>query len=285
MKKDSFGKPWAVMAQKIKKYYRSPGRPTPEEIAIYRSFCKKIIGNKKGAKALVLGATPQLRDMLSGLKCRTTLVDINPEMVHAMTTLLKRKPYKKEIKRRGNWLDTKLPEKSFDIIVGDAVIGNVGWEQQDKMLEEMRRILKGDGAFITRVEAFPEKWKNSPFEKVFGKFKRKKKSMRSAMELFIELMYNVHDVKKRKNSTALVFGKIREYYNPKKGNFLYPDKKISWMLNQTHQLWKPYNKEWSIGTKKEIEEKIRKYFKIKGDKFSPLTNTGKCWPIFLLQKK
>jgi hypothetical protein len=74
-------KEWAVMIP--------PLRPSFGEITIYQRCLENIIGKKrKKIRALILGATPELRDLTARLGIDTTIVDVNPNMVRGMTELL-----------------------------------------------------------------------------------------------------------------------------------------------------------------------------------------------------
>lgn len=126
---------WQAMTDKWKKgLYTSPGRPSLSEQKIYRKCIKAVIKNKKNARALVLGSTPELRDILAELKVETIICDISYEMMLAMSEVIKKAKPEKEIWIKAPWEENPLPEKYFDIIVGDLVLGNVPWQVKKKFI-------------------------------------------------------------------------------------------------------------------------------------------------------
>src|SRR3989344_5540770 len=70
----------------------SPARPTKDELRIIKEYLKSIRDvSKKGKGMLILGATPEFRDIGHELGFNVTLIDINPKMVKAMRFLMKNK--------------------------------------------------------------------------------------------------------------------------------------------------------------------------------------------------
>lgn len=49
--------------------------PRQNDLKIYEKFLKQAIKNKKDPKALILGATPELRDLCLKHKCETMAID------------------------------------------------------------------------------------------------------------------------------------------------------------------------------------------------------------------
>src|SRR3989344_6748141 len=88
--------------------YTSPGRPTKKDCAIVEQWLKKI--NAKNV--LILGATPQLRDVCARLNINTTCVDLQIEMLEGMRAFMKEKGSEKLIV--GDWLNMPFPDHSFD---------------------------------------------------------------------------------------------------------------------------------------------------------------------------
>ena len=68
-----------------------PSRPSRGDLDIYRKLISKYKEKKRPVKALILGATPELRDLLAYFKFEVTVADINPAMIQAMTSLKKSK--------------------------------------------------------------------------------------------------------------------------------------------------------------------------------------------------
>lgn len=84
MSKKKFAEPWKEFASRWQKYYTPPGRPSRAAIKVYKDYTRKAIKGIKNPKVLVLGSTPELRDLPHELKAEVTLIDINLEMILAI---------------------------------------------------------------------------------------------------------------------------------------------------------------------------------------------------------
>ena len=71
--------------------YQPPAKPSVGEIGFFEYEIKNLLAKNKTIKALVLGATPEFRDLLAKYKIDTTLVDVNEDSIKAMTSLMKLK--------------------------------------------------------------------------------------------------------------------------------------------------------------------------------------------------
>ena len=81
VKKEKFAEPWKEFAARWERYYTPPGRPSKQAINTYKEFTSKAIaGAARQPRTLVLGSTPELRDLLQELKCQVAIVDINLEI-------------------------------------------------------------------------------------------------------------------------------------------------------------------------------------------------------------
>ncbi len=134
---------WRGFAEKWRAL-NPPYKPSRERIDIYHYLIKKYV---KGNKALVLGATPEIRDLLAKLKFKVTLLDISLPMVRAMTFLKKTRNKEKIV--IGNWLKARFNEK-YDLVIGDSVINNLLPGQYTKFFKQVQRFLKNDGIFISQ---------------------------------------------------------------------------------------------------------------------------------------
>lgn len=124
----------------------SPWRPSRSDVEIY----EKLAGGKLRGSVLILGATPELRD-LTGRYTSATLIDISPSMIFETTKLLKEADPTKEIWARADWCQAPLPENSFDVILGDMPWWVLSVNQQKDLCNKMASLLKPDGILITRI--------------------------------------------------------------------------------------------------------------------------------------
>lgn len=164
------GPVWKRVSKFYKEVVRVPHKPSLRELELYENYIKKIA--KEGKKtALVLGATPGIRDILAKYNFDVVLLDINPAMVKAMTSIMKRKKIKEKIVI-GNWLKNPLHDNTFDVVLADHSCSNIKFEKWDKFFKQINRVLKPNGYHIHNVvlslndgllmEQFIEKYRRNP---------------------------------------------------------------------------------------------------------------------------
>lgn len=122
--------------------FKPPWVPSTERLKIYGRLINKYV---RGKEALILGATPAIRDLLAKLKFNVTILDICPSMVKAANSLKKTK--NKERIVIGNWLTADFKNK-FDLVMGDSVLPNVHPRQYPRFFQQIGKFLKDDGVFI-----------------------------------------------------------------------------------------------------------------------------------------
>src|SRR3989344_1349079 len=152
-------------AYKIKEWnapdpVRNPARrdtiaPSPAELDFYTKYLKQIKEKIDAPRLLVLGATPELRDLGLNLGFAVTAVDINPEMIKLADKSLTVKNRKKEEVILGDWLEVSLPNGSFDAVLGDVALNNVTAESLPRLLEKMAGWLKPGGLVLVRNIVLP----------------------------------------------------------------------------------------------------------------------------------
>jgi len=182
---------WKQIADMWNDYFTSPSRISSDEASKYDEWLRCLNKRNGNPRALVLGATPEIRDILSARGYRTTIIDINPEMVKAMDSLLKGKSNEKVV--IANWLENALPSSSFDVVVGDAVLPNITWKEWPKLLSEVKRLLRPGGTFVTRAFCVPKTQRFNSTEELLDAFARKKPSNRAALEFTLEVMDFFYD--------------------------------------------------------------------------------------------
>jgi SAM-dependent methyltransferase len=159
----------------------SPWRPNKNDIAFCEKMVKIILKKEKNPKALIFGATPEIRDLLAKYKIDTTLVDINPVMKRAMDKLMKLKNPKEKFVV-DSWINVKLPSEYFDLAFSDGPLCNIALNTWGKLINNINGTLKKDGLFylaawvyqIKKPWGFADliaKYKNDP--KYFRDFKNR----------------------------------------------------------------------------------------------------------------
>ena len=249
---------WGQIAESWKTYFTSPSRPSAQEVKQYSRWLKEISKGKKILKGLVLGATPELRDTLYSSNFDVYSMDINLEMILAMTQLLKNKN-KDEIVIRSNWLGNPLKDKYFDVILGDAVIPNIPWDKRDEFYLEIKRLLKPSGYFINRAFYVPEKKTFKNLEDLLRHFENKKSSYTTATELVFELLILTYKSKDHLGSLE----KVKQILEPTRKMNIKNKKELKKTLDIIWEYWlnSVVGKVWLFPTQKEEEGEYEKYFK------------------------
>lgn len=140
------------VSMRIKQRKNYPASPSaaPGIMKIFESLLKKAIGKKRKFKALVLGATPELRNLVLKNKGELVTLDFSLEMILQSSLLIKSPDLEKEIIVKSDWLKSPLASGYFDLVLADAAFINVSPKDQIKLAKEIKRLLKRGGYFITR---------------------------------------------------------------------------------------------------------------------------------------
>ena len=182
--------PWKAIAEMWNTYFTSPSRISEDESDKYGEWLSYYADESK--KVLLLGVTPEIRDILAEIGCKVTCVDINEEMIAAMNSLKEAENPDEEVINE-NWLDNSLEKNNFDIVIGDAVLPNVNWEDREELLSEVKRVLKAEGLFITRAFCVPVEKRFENIHELLEEFSNKKPNYKSALELVLELQFLAYD--------------------------------------------------------------------------------------------
>jgi len=155
---------WSSQAARSRANRSASSAPVGLELKNYEKLLKKALVGRRLPRVLVLGATPELRDLAIKLDVETLAVDVSQDMLDKMTEIMKYKNSPKNLFRLADWLalDKTLAHGSFDAVLADASLNNIAPERYDKMLKILSRLLKSGGHFITRHYVYlPEKLKDS----------------------------------------------------------------------------------------------------------------------------
>ncbi|MBI3032210.1 class I SAM-dependent methyltransferase [Candidatus Woesearchaeota archaeon] len=126
-------------------YYTGPARASKKDLEIIKSKIK-LVG--KECKVLILGATPEYRNLCGELKVQIACLDFSRYNFEYLKQEVTAKPHEKLVE--GNWLQTVLDEK-FDIILADNVINLVQREGINILLKNVQKMLKPHGIFMPRI--------------------------------------------------------------------------------------------------------------------------------------
>lgn len=276
--------PWQQVAYMWKNYFTVPSRISSQEIQRYREWLNTINKDRKPLRGLVLGATPELRDALSDLGYVLYSIDINLDMFLAMDELLNNKN-PNEVLIKANWLDNPLADNYFDVILGDAVLPNIPWEERLHLLLEVKRLLKPNGVFLTRAFCAPDKKHFSTTEDILEHFLKKDQLViQSALEMVLELQLLTYDPKDHLGSFAKAKDILNDYHRRKGDKF--ENKKLQEIHDIVWEFWcnKFVNKVFVYAYREEEEEEYKKCFKIVDVFEANDHDYSKITPMYFLKK-
>lgn len=283
MKKQS---PWdkkEIAASRAKR--QGSSAPTKEELAVYKKHLKQAIQTKKNAKALILGATPELRDLCLEAGCETIAIDISQKVITAMNKVMKHKDSPKNLIKQSDWLKMPdiLPKNHFDIALADASLNNLTPKNQVKLLKILTQLLKPNAYFITRNLIYlPNKPKQniSYFQKQYNQNKTTWLMFCFALAYYTNWQPKAYNPKTKKQPVAKLLHLLKSALKKQELKLGKEDNwKIKNIIDHAHKII-----HYTL-PKKDFEKMLKKYFHIK-----KIAQT-KCWaysefvPIYVLKKK
>lgn len=272
-----------------------PNRPSQDDCRNYGLLIAKALKNKKDAKIMIMGATPELRRVLYTYEAlngaEVFCVDLNPAMYKAMTTFLSRSDHYQEKYIKNSWLKTEFPDQYFDLIVGDEVICNLDDQLHLKLFQEMSRILKNGGIWIIRHNVYlPEDSKLTTRQILINlaeKIQEGEYCFQLAMNImYLRMFYYGSATRKFKNTMASHLIVMRKEYAKSLKNHKY-NKIIKELLGLFEQNLIPMagDYKWYILSEKESEKELEKFFSLENKVYSSDHLFAKNGPIYVLKKK
>src|SRR3989338_9973920 len=143
---------WDGIAARIWRYSRTPSRPHKSDIAFIEGIIKNLIRHKK-PKVLILGSTPELRDICIKYGLIPTVVDYSRYNFKHLKGQMKRRG--KEILVVQDWRKMNL-NKKFDIILGDLSLNMVGFKDQKIILRKLSKLAESKGFIAHRTWLYEE---------------------------------------------------------------------------------------------------------------------------------
>ena len=268
-----------------------PNRPSPEDCQNYSLLINQVLKNKKRVRILVMGSTPELRSLLFTYTClqkaRVYCLDFSENMYRAMTDFIAKTDLKEKF-IKGNWLKTGIKDDFFDLVVGDEVICNVPVKGHAKLFQEVKRILKKDGFWITRHNFYlPNEIKPEQIIlKTVKDIVQGKYGFQTAINyLYILLFYNmVQKNKQRRVNMAEETREMEKAYKKLKDGL---DKKaLKALIKHFKENWRSiFDYYWYVLSKKDSERELKPFFEIKKILYARDYITAKNSPICLLKVK
>lgn len=271
---------WLHTAQNRYKM-KPPIRPSPGDLKIYDQFLHNAVKNQKTAKILILGSTPELRDLAAKYTKEVTVVDVNLEMILAMTKLM-RKKNPSEIWVKTSWLSMPLSHNYYDVILGDGVVNNVAWSEVNIFWKHLAEVLKPNGKFVTRILFYiPPKISSGIASEIMEHIrKRRGPNAADCAEMHIAAQLLCFDFK-----TKTTPNPSERQYNQIFQNHPWANKNKVKIYQAIKKIYPPSRKSWRALTPQETRREVSLFFKTIAQK-SPLHSLfNKFFPVCYLKKK
>ncbi len=260
---------------------KSSSGPDEKTLEVEKRFIEIARGNKKKIKTLILGATPEIRDLSLGMGFETTTVDISPRLLLALTNVMEHKDNPSNIFMVGDWLKLHkfLEKDSFDIALGDLAVNNLPYNLWDDFFKSLSYVMKKDGCFIPRHPVFNYPAETRTCNEVIQEFRRNNNSV---MEMILELGLSTDYAKENYShkEKALAWINIGKYDKQIKKHLT--KEEYAFYSNMT-----TYGKDLItiLGSEKEFLKQISKYFDLKDRKAVGTIGTTYRIPIYVFKNK
>lgn len=136
------------------------GSPNVEEIECYGRFMRKafqLTRVKINRHVVMLGMTPELRNLALDMGCRVTCVDNNTESIKMFKDWVSENHRLNEQIINADWFSLKdVLDIPADAIIGDGVFGNIlSMEDYRRLLRVFSNSIKSEGFIILRTIMIP----------------------------------------------------------------------------------------------------------------------------------
>ncbi len=260
---------WTEKLAKEWRKYKPPSRPSYSEVRIYEYYIKKL---PKDSKILLLGSTPEIRDIAAKYKMNVMICDWSEEIYEALKLLMsKNNPL--ETFSKQDWRSMHFNGK-FDIVIGDAATTVVPYKDLDDVLNNISKNLKPDGVALQRI---------------WVRYKDRIHSLQDIVKIFNKKPKNIHWY------TWILFPVFLHYYYADKESLSgeeiyknmiedYKNGRIPKRLVELFSLVKNHKTPNNVLLKKDLERKLKKYFRIIKIEYGK-DNFKRNAPIYILKKK
>lgn len=276
-------KSWGAKKNVERRAKRGKASSGPDEktLAVERRFIEIASGNKKKIRTLILGATPEIRDLALSMGHETVAVDISPRLTLALTNVMKHKDDSNNIFMVGDWLKLHkfLEKDSFDIVLGDLSVNNLPYNLWDDFFKSLSYVMKKDGCFIPRHPVFNYPTKARTCDEVIQEFRYNNNSV---MEMILELGLSTDYVKENYNhkEKTIPWINISKYDKQMKKHLT--KEEYSFYFNMA-----TYGKDLVtiLVSEREFLKQMRKYFDLKDRKaVGTIGNTYRI-PVYVFKNK
>lgn len=256
---------------------RPPIAPGKGDLRIYDKFFKETIKNNKRPKVLILGVTPELRDLAFNYSSQVVSVDISKEAIDIFRDMTKTKS-KDEVIIQANWLTVPLRKNYFDVVMGDGSFTNLSDLKSQKLLfKKVFELLKVGGYLIMRELVRPQDHKLG-LREIIKKYREDETYAFPDFYMdmrFMAYFNNAYNKKHKTISAQIVFKEIEKSF--KKGDL--NNKEYGELNSLISSVNNVYQKE------SELKNMFKNYFKLVSSERSSDFHFTKYLPVYCLRRK
>lgn len=271
-KKLSWNKQFALAWRK----YPPPVRPSRVEQKFYENYIVKTLKKNPKARILILGSTPEFRDLILKHGSTPICCDLNPEVFNTLKSLMKRRGKEKFI--LSNWLKLKNKNK-FDLIIGHQVFNMLPLNRQALLARAIAKNLKAGGLFVHSIVMKSKKRFN--VLNGFKRYRRLSKKLKTPVPIFPCIYPDL----------VLAISQRKGFYTPKGCLKLVDNLYWKGLITKNERsdcvkIIPPSDLKVYVPTKRQIEKTIKRYFQTLSIYYpSSSYYDPHNWPVYVLKKK
>jgi len=254
--------------------HRPPIRPSQVVIDFYAKTLDESITKNNMLETMVLGATPEIRDLILSKNLSPVVVDYS-DVNYRTLALLMRQFSTRERFINQNWITMSL-DRQFDLIIGDHSLNVISSESITAMLSNLHEHMKKQGLLVVRTWIRPTTQKPD----LLGVIEEYRETLQSIYPFYPTCVGPIqtcfYDDKNNSMKLAEMSSRLRKLYEQK----ILTEKEWSSVeiLDYDNVTLEVY-----IPLKQEFIDIVSKSFRVI-DVFYPLEPFSKYCPIFVLEK-
>ncbi len=160
---------------------KEPIRPSADENRFYEHYVEEI-SKRRDPQMLILGATPDFRDMAIKRGIKPVSADLSRPVFDAMKDWMQEDGQEEFL--QGSWLE--MPEdRNFDLVIADCALNMLFKDALIPYFEKISKVLKDDGLFVQRICTTNEKLDLDAYAKALTEYREKKYDM----NIFLYTLY------------------------------------------------------------------------------------------------
>ena len=240
------------LAREWKKFH-PPSRPSKSELAIYERYIKAL---PKNSVSMLMGSTPDIRDMFAKEHKKVYVVDWSENNYRALKSLMEEKDISNEIFVSQDWRTMNF-DTHFDFIIGDLALLVLTRDDSIKAMERISACLKKDAKTVQRMW-IRDHTKPYSLDQIIQLYRSKPPSEDLFSWLELPLLFHTYDYKKEECTAQHCYEVIAEYAK---------QNKIPKDILETFEPFKHLNPSLNIPLKDQFENSLKNYFSIEKTEF------------------